>query len=370
MNSDLSLDDVSRQPGVPQRIAVALSKSIRHNAGLLLIIAVFVIAGFVAAQSLGSPVAKTFAGYFPVYMELMPFSIAMLLAGHAFYLVTVVRPKRPIKLFLEHLRDRFATIDRISVALPLLIFVPLFGGSFTLLKASIPDINPFSWDPYFHELDVAVHFGTAPWELLQPVFGHPIVTFALNWFYNLWFFVLSAVWVWQAFSLRNPRLRLQFFYTLLFTWILLGVIAAGVFSSVGPCFYGRVVSGPSPYSELMSYLYDANKSYPVWSLGAQVYLWNNYVLRDVQLGSGISAMPSLHIAMSFLFVLVGFRTARWLGLVFLGYFAIMLIGSVHLAWHYAIDGYAGVVGVAILWWLCGKLARRSHLYALGSTAQT
>jgi hypothetical protein len=28
---------------------------------------------------------------------------------------------------------------------------------------------------------------------------------------------------------------------------------------------------------------------------------------------------------------------------------------VHLAWHYAVDGYAGIAIAATCWWLAGKL---------------
>ncbi|MDN3683797.1 hypothetical protein QW180_05815 [Vibrio sinaloensis] len=40
------------------------------------------------------------------------------------------------------------------------------------------------------------------------------------------------------------------------------------------------------------------------------------------------------------------------------YVVAIQIGSVHLAWHYAIDGYLSIVLTLILWKLCGVLARK------------
>ena len=31
------------------------------------------------------------------------------------------------------------------------------------------------------------------------------------------------------------------------------------------------------------------------------------------------------------------------------------VGSVHLGWHYAVDGYASMILTVLLWWGIGKL---------------
>lgn len=354
-----------RRPNLAEIVArfrTALIRSFRHNANVILLIVAAIAAGAVAASYIDVPPAEAVTAYIPIYMEMMPVAIAALLFTHATYIIVVIRPRRPLRLFVEHLRDRFFTVERIAFAVPVLILIPLFGGAFTVMKASIPSINPFSWDPFFYQLDRTIHLGFSPWELIQPIVGHPFISWAINWFYNLWFFVLSYVWVWQAFSLKNPALRLRFFYTLLLTWILFGVIAATIFSSAGPCFYGRVVPGPSPYADLMRYLFEADKQLPIWALDGQAYLWDNFTFREMKLASGISAMPSMHIAMSFLFFLVGRAAAPWIGRIFLFYLVVMLIGSVHLGWHYAVDGYVSIIGVCLIWWIAGKLARQAPRY--------
>jgi hypothetical protein len=334
------------------RIKAATGISLRQHAGVIaLIMAITVgaiLAGFRAPVSVGTAIAQ----YVPTYLILVPASAGFLLLVHGFLIMVRQRPARPLTVFIRDIRDRFLTVERLATALPLLVSMPLFVGSFTFFKAIIPMVNAYSWDPTFARWDEVLHFGYAPWLLLEPLFGAPIVTWIVNWLYNFWFFVLSLVWVWQVFSLRDPALRLQFFYALILTWILVGVVAATYFASVGPCYYGLVYGTPDPFAPLMARLHDIDQTYRVWALSAQELLWNSYVER----GTGISAMPSMHVAVAFLFFLVARRAARWLGWVFFAYFAVILIGSVHLAWHYAIDGYASVLGVLPIWWLSGRLA--------------
>jgi membrane-associated phospholipid phosphatase len=65
--------------------------------------------------------------------------------------------------------------------------------------------------------------------------------------------------------------------------------------------------------------------------------------------AGISAMPSIHLAMATLFAFLAFEVRKWLGWVFVGYTALILIGSIILGWHYAIDGYSGIILASIIW---------------------
>lgn len=338
-------------------------QSVREQAGPIALVLVFAAAGTVVGRRLGVSVLDAVWLYVPTYLNVVPLAIGLLLIGHGVRIAVVRRPARPITALIRDIRERFATGERIAAALPVLAFMPLFAGTFTLFKSVIARINPFSWDAAFAEWDAALHGGQAPWELLQPLLGYPLVTWLVNWGYNAWFLALSIVWVWQAFSLRDRRLRLQFFYTLLLAWILLGCLAAIYFSSAGPCYYGFVVDGPDPFAPLMSYLNSVDARYEVWALSTQDLLWQLHSRQEIQLGSGISAMPSMHVAMAFLYFLVGRRIAPIVGWAFFGFFLLILIGSVHLGWHYAIDGYASVLAVLPIWWLAGRLAARASVPA-------
>jgi hypothetical protein len=223
----------------------------------------------------------------------------------------------------------------------------------------IPIINPFSWDPVFAKFDAIIHGGIQPWELLQPIIGFPIVTSGINFIYNLWFFIMLAVLYWQAFSLRDPRVRMQFFLTFILSYMLMGNVLATVLSSAGPCYYGRVVGGGNIYEPLMNYLSAAKESFPVWALSTQEMLWEWFKSDKPNICSGISAMPSMHVSTALLFALVGLRTGRALGIAFSFFTVLIMIGSVHLGWHYAVDGYVALVGTWLIWRAVGWLLSRT-----------
>lgn len=136
-------------------------------------------------------------------------------------------------------------------------------------------------------------------------------------------------------------------------------------SSAGPCYYTTVTNSDSPYQGLMAYLYDVHGSYELPALNVQQMLWDSYRSGEVSMVKGISAMPSMHVATSVLFALVGWRANRWLGIALTIFAVIIQIGSVHLAWHYAIDGYVSAVLTVAIWWVVGRVFCRTKTPALG-----
>ena len=238
----------------------------------------------------------------------------------------------------------------------LLIFasLPFFMSVFTGFKASIPTVQPFAWDVRFMEWDRLLHFGLHPWEILQPLLGRPAITQAIDHGYYLWFPVLWMSVIWQAWhGDRDSGTRSQFLVSFAACWILLGTVAATMFSSAGPVYFTAVTSAPDPYAPLMEYLQVVNAQDSLRAIWAQDLLWQGYSGPGATRIEGISAMPSLHISMVVLLTLLGFRIQRWLGWVYAAFAGLIFIGSVHLAWHYAIDGYAAAAGTIVIWWVSG-----------------
>ena len=81
---------------------------------------------------------------------------------------------------------------------------------------------------------------------------------------------------------------------------------------------------------------------------------------DLAIGRGISAMPSVHIALAVQFACAAFAIRRWFGILLTVYAVVIWIASIHLGWHYAVDGLVAAAIVVPSWVLCGIWARRLH----------
>ena len=106
----------------------------------------------------------------------------------------------------------------------------------------------------------------------------------------------------------------------------------------------------------MAHLRKVGETWPIWALNTQDMLWRYYLEHNVNLG-GISAFPSMHNAQATLVALLAWRFGRRAGWLFTAYAASIAIGSVWLAWHYALDAYAGIALAIIGWWLAGFATR-------------
>ena len=246
-----------------------------------------------------------------------------------------------------------------------LVALPLFARAFIGWKAAIPSLNPFSWDLQFAAWDAAVHAGVHPWEILQPLFGRPAVTRLLDAVYLMWHLVLVGVVVWQAWN-PDREGRLRFLLAFVLVWILLGTGLATVLSSAGPCYYRQVTGQPDPYAPLFEYLHSVDARTPLGNLRAQEWLWTNY--RSGVENVSISAMPSMHVALPLLYVLASLRKPV-VAFGFAIYALLIFVASVHLGWHYAIDGYVSALAVPILWWVAGILARSRRALWMHRTAR-
>ncbi len=236
----------------------------------------------------------------------------------------------------------------------ILLTLPLFHRAFTIYKSAIPLIRPFQYDLEWTAIDRWIHFGRLPYQLLPPALTSAA---ALHWFevvYLSWHAILGCVVLWITMQ-SDSQLRRRFYFAFLATWVLLGNVAALAATSAGPCYYGLVTGHPEVYAGLMRQLSLSSLSIP-FTLGIQWQLWQHFQLSTVGVGAGISAMPSLHVAMPVLFALAAYRKDPALALVLAVFGVAIFVGSIALGWHYAIDGYVSVIGVSVLWWASGRLA--------------
>jgi hypothetical protein len=338
----------------------ALVESVRRHRAFIVIVLAYCIACYAAGWLTGASRLVDIKPYTGIFTVLVGFLGIVVVVSSVLHVKYVVRPEGPLYPAVKAmLFGELLTADRLANILIPFTVGPLFFSAFGSFKVLIPHMNPFGWDHTFMLWDMAIHGGHMPWRLLQPVLGTPIVTSAINVCYDLWFGAMLATYIWQAWSLDRRELRAQFLISFLLFWIVIGTVMATLLSSAGPCYYGRVTGLEDPFQPLMAYLSSANDVAPVWSLKIQDLLWQNYTGDGSLPAGGISAMPSMHLAIATLMALLGWRTNRWLGAGYTAFAAIILIGSVHLGWHYAIDGYVSIVVAIVLWYGTGWALRRS-----------
>jgi hypothetical protein len=280
------------------------------------------------------------------------------LVGYALYVMLCIRPRQLLRYLGSSLREHLSPA-RVLFALPALLLLPVFACSFTLIKEAVPLLQPYAWDRQLAGFDQALHGGVHPWQWLQLLFGHPLFTAMLNLAYHLWFFIMFALMYWLVFCRERAALRMQFLLSFVLSWALLGNVMAVLFSSAGPCYYGLLQVGPDPYAGLLQYLHQTDHEMPLLALRVQALLWQDYVQHTSITGLAISSMPSMHVASAVLLALLGWRLNRAAGIALTVFAVLILLGSVHLGWHYAVDGYAGALGAALLWHLVGRLQGRA-----------
>jgi hypothetical protein len=204
----------------------------------------------------------------------------------------------------------------------------------TWTKIMLPLATPFWADPLLADVDHAI-FRVDPWRIAEALFGWaaPMVDGAYVTWVLVKFVTLAAV-----LAVPESRRKAQ---ALLCYFLIMACTALGQYllSSGGPVFYARLGFG------------DRFAALPIepWVKVTTSYLWSDYARAGGEIGTGISAMPSLHVAIALWFALVMrayFPRAAVLGYL---YFALILIGSVLLGWHYAVDGIAAIAITLISW---------------------
>ncbi|GAA4712346.1 phosphatase PAP2 family protein [Sphingomonas lutea] len=212
----------------------------------------------------------------------------------------------------------------------------------TWTKGTLPLVQDFWADPYLAEFDRMI-LGTDAFRLAQLLPGGALI----DRHYNTWFPWLAVVFTMNLFrdpSDKKSQAALSFFLT----FALVGVLGMFLMPSGGPIFYERLGYGDQ----------FAGLNPPQISSMASDYLWAKHNHLVVDVASGISAMPSMHIAMAMWTYLTLMSISRRAGVVGAIYGILILFGSVYLGWHYLSDGIAGALGALGCWHLARVPNRR------------
>lgn len=264
-------------------------------------------------------------------------------------------PRAPLGALAARIRAR--ATPRALAGLVLFAAVGVFSGVFTCMKSLINDVAVFSWDVTVANWDAAVHGGTDPWKLIQPLLGHHWITRGVQHLYlGGWTFFLLTFSLYMALSPKMAHLRARFFAAYFAAWILLGNVMAAAFMSGGPVYYAALTGDHARFAGLMDYL-SFSEGMTNSSIAVQDLLWSLRGEEGVQIGAGISAFPSLHVAMATLFALTAFKIGKRLGWAMTAFAVLIQLGSVHLGWHYAVDGYVSALLVAAMWFGLGAVLK-------------
>lgn len=273
------------------------------------------------------------------------------------WLAFIDRVTSPLGMLLGSLRRLLTDRSRIANGLNGLAAILVFMSGFAVLKSAIAVLEPFSWDQALAQFSAGLHFGVPPYQWLWWIVENPLAIHVLNFCYNFWFAVLVATVFSSVAAARDSLLRHQFLLSFMLVWLIGGFFIALAFSSAGPCYYARLGLGDF-YQPLMDALESANRHYTIWALSTQERLWSGY--KGSPEGSmGISAFPSIHVATSVLFSLYATRRSISLGVALWIFTATIMLGSVLLGWHYAVDGYAGALISIAIWKITGAALSRA-----------
>ncbi len=229
--------------------------------------------------------------------------------------------------------------------------------SYSTIKTRIPNIIPYSWDTTFVKIDNFIFLGKDPWQYFAFLYEHPQIIRVMDLVYDLWAAIMVCIWF---FVLRfggadKPR-RMQYVLALLLTWFVGGNILAILLSSGGPVYYEALTGLASTYPDQLAQLAAINAETPLRSVPYQKMLWQVYESPSVGFG-GISAMPSMHCASSYLLYLMFGRT-KISRILLGGFFLFILISSFVLGWHYAVDGLLAIPVVYGCWKLAEYIVKK------------
>ena len=259
------------------------------------------------------------------------------------------------------MRDYFEG-GRFTQALPVFLAVLMMLLMVAVIKSLIQYINPYHLDPLFAQWDYDLHFGAYPQYWLAPIIEKLSLVPFLNYAYNIWFGVmLGSLW-YATFLDKDPVRRKRFLWSSLLGWLLIGWVGATALSSVGPIFFAQFYPDlTDPYADYITHLKDIDATMtPLATLWVSDLLYKMSQDMAVIDLNGISAMPSMHVAIATLSALYLWQVNRLWGIAAALFVVVIETGSVYLGWHYAIDGYASAIMIVVIWFLTGVVIKRRN----------
>ena len=340
-------------------------KLMTGNAFLALLFIIHLLVGYVAMWQFELLDYFTLSLYSEMlYTSLVSIVILKFVIYYIDYRKRHINDAEQTSLKSEIFKSCFNRNTFLSLLIPLLFF-PSFFALFSATKSMIHVFNPFYLDEMFMKIDRFLHFGIDPWKITHTVFSGAWGSLFLSFIYAIWFGMMLYYTLWMMVSIKMRKHRFQYLTSFILCWFLLGSVLAVFLSSAGPVYFGRVTGDISVYEPLMDILRSHNEPYKdqflyVYALDVQDYLWNSYLKTTIDVGTGISAMPIMHLSIAALLYFSAKELNKNFGYAMLIFLILIQIGSVHLGWHYAIDGYVSIFLTWLIWKLMGYLCDKIY----------
>lgn len=281
----------------------------------------------------------------------MSAALAFWTGGVAFLIsrtgISALRSDHPIRNLQSNLlAERSTMIRALKVAIAAGVAIALLGWA----KSMIPHVTTYWADPYLADADRWI-FGEDPWRLFRIDFLERAYVVA----YLAWFGIVFGTLGVLAFTRRDHSRLISSFLSLV---VFVGTVGQYVLPSAGPMFYGRLGFG-NRFEPLVA------TNQPMFNEVGD-YLWRHYLSGAPDLGTGISAMPSMHVALA---IWVAFAAyALWKPLVVPAVIYAILVWAASIAsgWHYAIDG---IVSLALVTCVHAVVAARTLIAADSSGSE-
>jgi hypothetical protein len=282
--------------------------------------------------------------YFLCFGSIAVISASFLESAAALFSAPVVAAVTAMAaLVFVAMRKRYDVQKFLPILIIALAQIPFFSA-FHMIKVCIPQIIGFWSDQAFADIDRVLHGNQDAFVLYQSILGDMIPEkMMVTLYFPIWVAIaymypaiVAALERDEARAIRHIRLHM-------ISWILLGTVLATLFSSVGPVYFA-LVTGQEDFGYINDFL-RADRTAFAGVIGLQNKLWTEHL--NGALGSGISAFPSLHVAAATLPVVWLVDRFGWRGLIGAVYPLLIQYGSVLTGFHYAIDGYASALIVAL-----------------------
>lgn len=257
---------------------------------------------------------------------------------------------------------RLLSLDHALWALLGACCLALLLPGFSAFKQLVLPGRGFVLDPFLGAMGRTVTGGTSPWVLTHKLFGGVWPTLILDRLYSFWSLLFMVFPILVPFVASDPRQRAQMQIAWVLAWILIGTVAAWVFASAGPCYYNQLVGPDASYLALNERLRAIEAEAQRFGFGLnniefQSLLWQAHQSGRYAPAAGISAMPSMHVTMATLIAVAGWSVSRPFGQVLAAYGVLIWIASIHLGWHYAVDGPVALVMMSAVWRLAGVIVQ-------------